>query len=1278
MKLHRIDTVNLNSLYGEQVIDLEATLSAASLFLVHGPTGSGKSTLMDAVSLALFGVTPRLDAGHNDASRDPRAIMSRGTGECSAGIVFSKIEGGARHVYRARWTCWRARKKAHGAWQRPERSLEQRQDDGTWKLLVSSRRTKDYAPWFSKVLEGFGVRDFNRSMLLAQGQFDAFLGAPPDQRAEILERLTDTSVYQHIGERAARLHRRYAQQLTALRTLAAVGGGLDPDALTELQVRHQQNAALLEQRETEHQQAATHLRWFDRDIDLRRELTEAETWQATLTEEVRQAAPELDRLTEHERCDAARAFRLLDDHAEARGQLDRLRQQIQALEETLPSLRSLEAERQRATTAASARHRQAADQLEVLRPLTEDAIRTRATLTTAAGLAARTATELTQAGKAFEKGKKGVAAAKAAVTAAGTEHQAARTDLDAHASDGGLVERWPPLRSRLDGAVVTAQRLRADDEALDRRTAALDEERTRLTRERDAFEAARDSKLEAPRQALQQAEEALTDLQAGPDYDAAQRRTVDSVDAARARRDAVSAASPPLAAAGEAVSELSKLDARLEKLSAELETGRGELGRRTQAFEHHRELESQAAAGLDRTRRVAALVEHRVALEEGEACPLCGSEEHPWADDAERDVVDARLGQAVEEAERACDRAREARKQAAEALRESRDAVARLDAAAEVMSDQRTAAAARQVGLKCKATAALEAAGLPPDLAADGLEQAVQTATTQLAEAEERLTGLRKAHRAVERAERVLRKAIDAQKETEAGLRERDAALRERGERLTQDRSMKVEAQALLAVEQTECRALALQLGLDLQGDDPAAWRELGDARLREHQARVRAVSDLEARVRELEALWKGEEALLARSSGRRDELLDLLKEREADRLAQQKLAEAAGDALDEAWAATAASDRERPADTLPLAGATPDAVLAAQKTWTERARLAAEEADGEHRRALEASQTALTRQTTLEGQQEERSKRLEEADAELRAALAILALAGADALGERRLDDDQLTALRSRRKELEDRKVEVETRVRERRERAQAHGQERPETLAEHPERQTLAQAVAAAEESRDEAGAASRETGGQLRDHQRAVQEKEESRRRLLEAEEEARVWQTLHRCIGVNDGGRFKEFAQALNLGKLLDKANVHLARLSRRYRLVPRLDDGLPTLEFDLHDLWQAGERVAPRSLSGGERFLVSLSLALGLSDFRAVKMPIETLLLDEGFGTLDPDSLSVALGALGQLQADGRQVGIISHVVGLQERIEARIEIKPLGGGRSEVRTSDQR
>jgi exonuclease SbcC len=92
-----------------------------------------------------------------------------------------------------------------------------------------------------------------------------------------------------------------------------------------------------------------------------------------------------------------------------------------------------------------------------------------------------------------------------------------------------------------------------------------------------------------------------------------------------------------------------------------------------------------------------------------------------------------------------------------------------------------------------------------------------------------------------------------------------------------------------------------------------------------------------------------------------------------------------------------------------------------------------------------------------------------------------------------------------------------------------------------------------------------------------------------------------------------------------------------------------------------------------TLSGGETFLVSLALALALADYRAVEMPIETLLLDEGFGTLDTDTLNTAMDALERLQARGTQIGIISHLGGLRERIEARIVVDKVGNGRSEIR-----
>ena len=170
------------------------------------------------------------------------------------------------------------------------------------------------------------------------------------------------------------------------------------------------------------------------------------------------------------------------------------------------------------------------------------------------------------------------------------------------------------------------------------------------------------------------------------------------------------------------------------------------------------------------------------------------------------------------------------------------------------------------------------------------------------------------------------------------------------------------------------------------------------------------------------------------------------------------------------------------------------------------------------------------------------------------------------------------------------------------------------------------------------------------------------------------DAAVWQRLHSLIGQNDGDAFKLFAQALNLDQLLRSANRHLGRLSERYRLRPeRGDEGLPSLEFMVEDAWRPGAPRSLKTLSGGESFLVSLALALGLSDLRTSSMPVETLLLDEGFGTLDPKTLDIALAALQQLQASGRQVGIISHVGELQERIQARIHVEPQGEGRSRVR-----
>ncbi|RFU48306.1 AAA family ATPase [Paraburkholderia sp. DHOC27] len=166
------------------------------------------------------------------------------------------------------------------------------------------------------------------------------------------------------------------------------------------------------------------------------------------------------------------------------------------------------------------------------------------------------------------------------------------------------------------------------------------------------------------------------------------------------------------------------------------------------------------------------------------------------------------------------------------------------------------------------------------------------------------------------------------------------------------------------------------------------------------------------------------------------------------------------------------------------------------------------------------------------------------------------------------------------------------------------------------------------------------------------------------------ETDIWQHLDSLIGSARGDKFRKFAQGLTLDHLLYLANRHLDRLHARY-LLKRKSSG--ELELEITDGWQGDVSRDTRTLSGGESFLVSLALALALSDLVSHKTSIDSLFLDEGFGTLDGDTLEVALDALDSLNASGKMIGVISHVEALKERISTQIRVDKGGGvGHSRV------
>lgn len=181
-----------------------------------------------------------------------------------------------------------------------------------------------------------------------------------------------------------------------------------------------------------------------------------------------------------------------------------------------------------------------------------------------------------------------------------------------------------------------------------------------------------------------------------------------------------------------------------------------------------------------------------------------------------------------------------------------------------------------------------------------------------------------------------------------------------------------------------------------------------------------------------------------------------------------------------------------------------------------------------------------------------------------------------------------------------------------------------------------------------------------------------KEVHGRKLEEIERQRAVfhgYDRLNSLIGSHDGKRFRNFAQGLTFELLINHANAHLKSLSSRYILVA---DPKHPLDVAVMDLYQAGQVRSSKNLSGGESFLVSLALSLGLSTIASKRVQVDSLFLDEGFGTLDEQTLEMALDALSALRNQGKLIGIISHVGALQERIPVQISVVPLSGGMSRL------
>lgn len=304
----------------------------------------------------------------------------------------------------------------------------------------------------------------------------------------------------------------------------------------------------------------------------------------------------------------------------------------------------------------------------------------------------------------------------------------------------------------------------------------------------------------------------------------------------------------------------------------------------------------------------------------------------------------------------------------------------------------------------------------------------------------------------------------------------------------------------------------------------------------------------------------------------------------------------------------------------------------------------------------------------SLEGRHEGLGPELARAEQALSAALVERGLGAMDLTRANELGDRELSSLTTELEGLDQRRDRQHAVVEERRRRFEVAREAIP---AELPSREELEVARHAAERERTQAEQSRAVAESRLLDDAAAQAERERRIASLSALRAEVATWETLSRLIGSADGKKLRRIVQSMALDLLLSHANQQLLSLAPRYRLVRHATQA-GSLALDVLDSELEGGPRATSSLSGGERFLVSLALALGLGTMTAERDDVGSLFLDEGFGSLDEESLEQALEALDALRQAGRQIGVVSHVARLSERFDVRVEVRPREPGASTV------
>ncbi|NVN90358.1 MAG: AAA family ATPase [Desulfuromonadales bacterium] len=1221
MRVLRLRFKNLNSLAGEWDIDFtHPDYVSSGIFAITGPTGSGKTTILDAICVALYGQTPRL----NKITQSGNEIMSRQTGECWAEVEFET----ARGRFRCHWSQHRSRRRADGQLQPPKHEIVHA-GNGT---ILESKLTA-----VAKMVEevtGMDFERFTRSMLLAQGGFAAFLQASSDKRAPILEQITGTAIYSRIS---IKVHECTTEQRKHLGEMRA--------ELDGIQLLSSEEAEKLRTEKTELQLAEGTLSadagilrdaqaWRERIAALHAELLQLD--QDRIAFETRKAAadPQLRQLET-----AERAQKLGSDYAhilQVRSQQKEEQGHLTAAAERLPRLQldwqaAFDALEQTESGLAQARIEQTreAELIRITRGLDVKLGEAQLQLQ---GMVA----EIEKIDRRNGDYRTAITECDHRLRESEEELQEIARFLAEHQADAGLVEALTGIEQQL--------------RALESLTKQCRDTSDRLVSHGDHVKSATlirsqtETVWQGTRQAVSEAENRLAVFGAarkallqGRDLSAWR----DQAETLAARHNRLGLIQETLVRSMEVTHKLAELNLRGETL----EQKRQALADQEQTLAGEAELREQVAHQIQENvlliNRVQSLEEDRRQLKDGVPCPLCGAIEHPYAagNIPRLDQARTELKLALAEAHKVQEQLSLIRLELVAVVKDQQQAGLDLsEFQKRLLADQTFCEnTSRELGLTVK-----------PDQGSD-VEAWLEVMDTESKLCREELLNRRGIIKDAEQKEQEERSAQTALDRLKDRLAEHDQArlAAQLGQESALAEALRLESESALllgdlqrALAQVE-RAVAAYGFSEIVPDRSDQLLTALTARRTVYHQKLQARERLEKGRADFAAEGEKQRALLAESEKTRNHKEQQLRDNRAQRdtLVEQRLEQYGERNPDR--------EEKRLADALRQAGERREAAL------QEQNRLQIE------RGGLNQQIERLTLSIN------QRRAQLFEREAAFRARLADAGFTDESDFLQACLPQERFDELTQWADNLAREETALLTRQQDRRE---ALAVESDKKLTDKP--LDLIREEYAAVTAR--LGDLHKAFGGIEQKLQRHAEQQQLHRDRLQALEmqkKECARWERLHSLIGSSDGKKFRNFAQGLTFELMVAHANRQLQKMNDRYILVRDADE---PLELNVIDNYQAGEIRSTKNLSGGESFIASLALSLGLSSMASRNVAVDSLYLDEGFGTLDEDALETALETLSGLQQDGKLIGIISHVPALKERIGTQIQVEAGSAGRSRL------